>query len=311
MTLHIPNFHTMSFDETTRQGVFGRGEEARQLMIRHLLYPYNRFLDLQDSISQWHRPMGSNGIAEVGELGLLLGDSGNGKSDMMKSFYRNTVVPPDGDRMRFPVIYIEVLSGWKAGAFATALLKATGRKLSSKRVNADQLGESAVERLMEYETSFIIVDDAHFLFHQKRYYDENYSLLKSIVDKQFANVLLCGIPHLQDIVMADFQLGRRTGFRADLPKFDAATEGKLYQAFLFGVDERLPFQKESGLSKPAMVERLHHASGGSVGITMTIIKRAARLALTAKSACLMEHHVRLAIEQVLLANRDALAFEED
>lgn len=311
MTLHIPTFHTTPFDETSRKGMLARGEGARQLMIRNLLYPYNRFLDVQESIAQWHRPVGPSGVAEVGELGLLLGDSGNGKSFMLKSFYQNSVVPPEGDRMRFPVIYIEALAGWKAGAFATALLKATERKISAKRLNVDQLGQSAVERLMEYETVFIIVDDAHFLFHQKRYYDDNFSLLKSILDKQFANILLCGMPHLRNIATTEYQLGRRSGFMSELPKFDAATEGKLYQAFLFGVDERLPFPKESGLSDPAMVERLHLASDGSVGLTMAIVKRAARLALTAGSACVMGHHINSAIEHVLLANRDALALEED
>ena len=213
--------------------------------------------------------------------------------------------------MRFPVIYVEALAGWKSGGFAKALLEATGKKVGSKRCNVDQLGDSAVERLMEYETVFIIIDDAHFLFHQKRYYDDHYSLLKSILDKQFANVFLCGLPHLRKIVTTEYQLGRRAGFLAELPKFDAATEAKLYQTFLFGVDERLPFPKEAGLSDPAMVERLHFASDGSVGLTMAIIKRAARLALTAGSACVMGHHITSAIEHVPLANRDALELEED
>lgn len=303
--IHLPNFHTTPYDEITRQEVVARlmpGERLR--LVRELLYPYNRFLDVRDAVVQWHKPVGDAGPAEVGELGLLLGESGNGKSFMLKSFYQQALTVPKDDRMRFPVIYIQVLAGWKAGGFANAILEATGRPVKSKRPNVEQLGASALERLMEYETSLIVVDDSHFLFHQKRYYDENFSLLKAILDAQFANILLAGLPHMQDVVKAETQLARRTGFAQRLPRFDAATEGRYYQAFLAGVDARLPFAKESGLSKPATVEFLFLGSAGSVGLTMNVIKRAARLAITAGSACIMDHHIRAAA-------KDSISFDQE
>lgn len=309
--IHFPQFHTTPFDEITRKEVFKLDDGERLRFVRDLLYPYNRFLDVQDAVSEWHKPVGDAGPAEIGDLGLLLGESGNGKSFMLKSFYQKAITPPKGDRMRFPVIYIEVLPGWKAGGFARALLAATGKSNGTKRQNVDQLAASAVERLLEYETVFIIIDDAHFLFHQKRYYDENYSLLKQIADAQFANVLLAGLPHLEEVVKAEYQLARRTGFLEPLPKFDAATEARHYQAFLVGVDQRLPFAKESGLGNPATVERLFLGSGGSVGLTMSVIKRAARTAITAKAACIMDHHIAAAVKHVLLFDQVAFHGEDD
>lgn len=311
MTLHIPEFHTAPYNEITRKAINLDDFSGRQKMIRNLLYPYNRFLDIKDKITEWHKPVGDLGDPEIGDLGLLLGDTGNGKSYMLKSFYKDALKEPEGNRMRFPVIYIQVLSTYKGGSFAKALLKATGKKLGSKRQNVDELGECAIERMQEYETVLIIIDDAHLLFTQKRYYEDHFGLLKGIVDAQFANLLLAGLPHLTKAVIGDRQIGRRCGFKVDVPVFDAAKEAMHYQAFLNGVDERLPFSKESGLAEPRNVERLFLASEGSVGITMAIIKRAARLALTARSACIMDHHIRSAIEDVALADKEALLMDEE
>ncbi|MBX9455548.1 MAG: ATP-binding protein [Rhizobium sp.] len=311
--------HDHRFHRTAFQNAADRAEAAsspvleRQMMIKNLLFEYPQFQSVIGNVAKFHIPVEDTGLADIGVVGGVMGESRAGKSKILESYSRRFPSVVEDDIVTYPVVYIEARADWDSLEFARQIFRATGKQYVP-RAGVAAMNTAVTLRLRDHRTTLLIVDDSHFIFDSKRTRKTNVSLIKEIVDAQFCNVLLAGLPSIETAVEHEAQLRGRGGFpRFDVKAFNTKTKAGRdnYRLFLHGIDQRLPFAESSDLASKAFSDELRRMSNGSVGLTMNVVRAAALMALNAGTRRVLGTHLRAAAEQRALLDRTRPGFGEE
>jgi hypothetical protein len=295
--LIVPNFHEISYaeDADARAAMLRLSPAERQLKTKNVLVRYPRFNTAYEEVFGLHK-QGLDGDPITGEIVGFLGNSRAGKSWLLKTLMRDNKpyqLTPESS-FTYPFAYVEVMDRWGAPDLATALYLATGAS-SVPYIGGKSLEHKCVRRVASHGTVFVILDDAHFIFEAPPAKRKGMiSLIKALADSGACTVLLAGLNTIEAGMEDNKQIFNRAGFpAASLIEHDTSMDEELdhYLEFLSAVSERLPFAEDSGLDRDEWIEEWKLAAGGSVGLTMNIVKDAARRAIRDDAPCIQGRHL--------------------
>lgn len=298
--MSFPAFHTEAFEtDEARLTAANLPAATRQAMIKNVLYPYEKFVQISDKIMKFHRPV-EGGEADTGWIAGLLGEYRSGKTFILQNFARQFPPRLTDSGFEHDVVYVQARQDWDSLELGKQIYMMTGVP-SVPRLTIASMNSKAARRLIECKTKLLIIDDAHCLFAAPGKRRIVYaSLIKYLVDQANAcNVLLAGPASIEAPMDADLQMKGRGGFpRFRIEGFDPTTaEGrKRFRIFLHGVDQRLPFRQLSDLASKRYLPDLLEMTDGSLGLAMNIVIAAGYDAINDGTACIMPHHLRAAAE---------------
>lgn len=309
-----PDFHTKAFEtDEDRRAAATLPAATRQSMIKNVLYPYEKFVEISDKIMKFHRPV-DGGEPDTGWIAGLLGEYRSGKTFILQNFARQFPPRLTDNGFEHDVVYVQARQDWDSLELGKQIYMMTGVP-AVPRLTIASMNSKAARRLIECKTKLLIIDDAHCLFGAAGKRRAVYaSLIKYLVDQANAcNVLLAGPASIEAPMDADLQMKGRGGFpRYRVESFDPKTpEGRnKFRIFLHGVDQRLPFRQLSDLAAKRYLPDLLEMTDGSLGLAMNIVIAAGYNAINDDSACIMPHHLRSAAEDRLPSGKTFQPFAE-
>lgn len=292
--MQYPGFHTTRFETPEKRGAAAAlSKTERQEMISTLLYPYPHFVAVRDEVVGFHRPV-VDGMPDRGKIGGLLGDPRAGKTCVLQSYARTVPAFAGLDGVKVPVVFVPASFDWDEAGLSRSICEAIG--MTPPKGSTGALQNLALRRLKLAETTLLIIDDAHVIFQATNRRRKMWlGAVKAIADAKFCNVLLSGLPFIEDPMRQELQLAGRGAFHSPSIKSFAQTrdEFQQYQRFLHGIDERLPFINPSDLATKYVAELMRY-SEGSVGWTMNLVEAAAYHALNADAGSIGIDHFKRA-----------------
>jgi hypothetical protein len=305
--IDLPEFQEISYVKNTeaRLAMLKLSIAERQELAKNVLVRYPRFQAAYEQVYGLHK-QGPEGAPIKGEIVGFLGNSRAGKSwllqamlkdELLKQQRRDRAAEERGEAnsgLVVPMAYIEVKDRWGAPDMAAALYTATGAT-SVPYISGKSLEVKCVRRVASTQTTFIMVDDAHYVFEAPPARRRGMlSLIKSLADSRKCTVLLAGLNTVEAGMEDHKQHFNRAGFpAAQIVEHDTTLEDQLdhYLEFLAEVSERLPFAEDSALDREEWIEEWKLAAGGSVGLTMNIVTDAARRAIRDDAPCIQGRHL--------------------
>ena len=310
---HFPDFHTTPFEtDAARREAAALPKGQRQMLIKHILFPYEQFVENSEKLARFHFPVKETGIADTGSLGVMSGNSRSGKTQILKAYIKNYPPVRNCDGFTFPVVYVQCRLAMGGAEIARQIHIATGRTPPSKPSPGD-FNHGTLSRLLDYGVKLILLDDAHFIFQTRRdRRDVFLEFLKDILDEDCCNVLAVGLVGIADAFRQSMQLSGRGGLPAiNVDDCDDSTKvGRSdFRMFLDGIDERLPFRRSSLLAHQDYVDDFFAATDGSRGRAMNIVRSAAYRALNDDAPMVTHAHLRAATADRAVVDADEIGFD--
>ncbi|MCF6367599.1 ATP-binding protein [Rhizobium halophilum] len=298
-------FHTAAFTTPQeRVAVSKLPRRQRQWMIDNLLVEYVTFKEGREFIRKAHNPY-DDGAPTGGKLRALLGESRVGKSSICR--YYADLNPPQvaEDQELYKVVHMTVSVRMTPLEFAQELNDVAGNRYSPMRGGWHSYVRRALLHLVEVGTELLILDDAQYLFFDRRedsIYDM-FKLVKKILDTRRTNVLLVGEARTDDFIQRTPPLKNRD-YSAMMfkPLTSSAKDIEDFGKLLGSIDRRLPFAEPSGLQ--ALAEDMYRFSGGMIGIVMNIVQAAAAEALNYNRSRILIEDFRFAVKTRIAVGDD-------
>lgn len=292
-----PMFHTTAFTTPEARLAASRLPRlGRQSMIENLLVEYVTFKEGLDFVRRAHNPY-DGGAPVGGKLRGLLGESRVGKSWICQHYA--AINPPllVEDQELYKVVHMTVSVRMTPLEFAQELNDLSGNRYSPMRGGWQSYVRRALLHLVEAGTELLILDDAQYLFFDRRedtVYDM-FKLVKKILDTRVTNVLLVGEQRTDEFVQRTAPLKNRDYSAMPFKQLTSSAKdiddfGKL----LGSIDKRLPFAEPSVLR--SLAEDMYRFSGGMVGIVMNIVQAAAAEALNNNRSRILIEDFRYAVK---------------
>ncbi|MBY5511869.1 ATP-binding protein [Rhizobium leguminosarum] len=297
-------FHTTAFETPqARLAVSRLDVKQRQWMLENLLVVNPLFTAAVDHLSALHLPYGQEGCPGSYKVWAILGESRTGKSFVCK--YYTSLFPPTvtTDYEHFPVVSVTATIGMKQTEFARQLNTLTGNPMASTKGGDGAYVERAIQRLLIVDTHLVLIDDAQFLFYERRSDTAMgmFGLIKRIVDQGHV-VMLVGEPKITDFVDGINAFRNRDYNPVELLALKKADKKRM-AGLLDSIDKRLPFREMSGLKNYR--EDFWGFSKGTVGPVMNIVQDAGRRAVTQDCPHILLEHLQEAVRTRVKRDDDA------
>lgn len=208
---------------------------------------------------------------------LVVGDSGMGKSKILKRFAAIHGCPEDGKltAANVPVLYISCSITASAKGFLGRIFERTNAPYSAS-ASAEVLYPLALRLLRRIGVKLLIVDEVHHvLAGPKDRQLEMLSVLKLLGNDLGITIVASGIDTALRAVQLDPQMARRFDpIALNHWQFGDATAG-----FLNSIEATLPLQHASDLSEEPLMRWILAESEGLTGDIVRIARRAAVTAI--------------------------------
>ncbi len=211
---------------------------------------------------------------------LLIGQSGAGKTTIIKKYMRDFPEKETDERRIIPVFQSELPGKVTCKALAQTLLTEMGAD-DPESGNLTSITKRLARLIKECEVELIILDEFQHLLQSESapYMAGVRDWIKSLINATKVPILLVGTPGSERILYKDPQLKRRFPVVEELAYFNWVDDAKDYRAFLAMVDKGLPFDEPANLADPHRAIRFLVASEGMIGNTMMLIYETGRRAL--------------------------------
>ncbi len=217
---------------------------------------------------------------------LLVGPTNNGKTMIVEKFRRSHPPTPASATSRgvadFPVLKIQMPEGPDVPQFFGAVLEemAFPHLLSDR---GSKRKEAAVRLMRDTEVRMLIIDEVHNLLSGSRLQQRRLlNLLRWLGNELKIPLVAVGTAEALHAIQSDDQLANRFEPIA-LPPWRS---GKEYQLLLKTLEAVLPLRCPSELAKPAIANKIVSASEGILGEVVSIVTRAAILAILTGQECI-------------------------
>ncbi|KAB0679714.1 ATP-binding protein [Aureimonas leprariae] len=178
-----------------------------------------------------------------------------------------SVVLERDDRLERPVIKIPVdpKPSFKS-LFSDVVVAVTGTR-PPKTMNFMSVLTMLIHQLLAQKTKLLIFDDVQHI-SEHRGPEGIYKaadVFKVLMKSARMQIVLIGLPHAREIMLANTQLHEMTSRVHQVSPFVLdGREGEFVQ-FLEAIEGELPFDKASDISGDEVAVRIHHATDGYVG----------------------------------------------
>ena len=216
---------------------------------------------------------------------LLYGESYNGKTAILKKFYRahlpGEYTDEDGDIINMmPVVYVEAPSSSEESRMLSALLTSMGISIKhNEKVSKKE--EDLLYYLKIMKTRLIIIDEIHNVLHGAHTkMTQLMAMLKSLSNKAGIPMILAGTESALAAVTIDNQTKSR------FKPYELKTWGhdETYARFVATFEAMLPLKNASNLfQNKKLLSELYIASNGAIGETLSILQDAAIRSIRNKS----------------------------
>lgn len=220
---------------------------------------------------------------------LIIGDSNNGKTQILKRFAARYPMYIDEDTYTNvqPIVFISAPAKPDENAFLIRLLEemiipyAKNDSLEVKR-------QMAIRAMQNRKTKMLIIDEIQHIIAGS--YNAQKGFLNSIKDLSNAlkiPIVGAGIEDAFHAIQVDDQLANR--FQVEVLerwKFDNKADRVRFAQLVASIETRLPLPKPSYLYKKPFVEQLHYLSDGLIGEVVLIIKQLASYAIKNDLPCI-------------------------
>ena len=209
---------------------------------------------------------------------LIVGESDNGKTTLIKRFFRTHGEGrvADGSVAVRPIVLVQATPGTTQKDIYLAIL---GRFHAPHR-HTDRtslLRAQVVHLFQEHRVRMLIVDEFHSILNGPRVRQrECVDALKFLCNELNIPIVGVGTDAVLQVLTTDDQHVRRFD-KAVLPVW---RPDKRFQKLVAGYERALPLKKPSGLGTPELAARLHAHSAGILGETVKLIERSAAEAIT-------------------------------
>lgn len=232
---------------------------------------------------------------------MLLGESGTGKSTLLRYFLRQHPPVEHPEFTEVPVLYAEIPSKTTVRALAGLLLRNMGSEFWDK---GDEVARTfqLTTLLKACKTRLIVLDEVNHLVDRggvKTHYHVA-DWIKQLGQPGGPAVVLAGTPRAQVLLETNLQLRTRFGELLWLKPFSTLPHGIAeFAAALKAFSKLLKELPCIDLSTPSTVEKFGFATGGRLRLIRSLLVRAVELAGSAAPPRIDLPTLAIAFEQVV------------
>lgn len=225
---------------------------------------------------------------------LLYGDSNNGKSAILKRFYRkyakDEYVDEDGDLIHLmPIVYVVAEASSDESVMFTEILSSMNIPLNHKE-KVSKKKEEVVYYLNLMRTKLIIIDEIQNVLHgPHNKMAQLITSLKTLNNKTGIPIILAGTQDAMSAISIDNQTKSR--FKPyELPLWN---NDENFLRFIATMEAMLPLKKASNIYKDyELLSYLHGLSKGCIGEAIDILKDASVYAIRSKSERITKKEIK-------------------
>ena len=225
---------------------------------------------------------------------LLYGDSNNGKTAILKKFYRNfskdEYIDEDGDLIHLmPIVYVISESSSDESIMFSKILSAMNVPVNHKE-KVTKKKEEVIYNLGIMKTKLIIIDEIQNVLQGP--YNKMTQLitsLKTLNNTTAIPIILAGTQDAMSAISIDNQTKSR--FKPlELPNWN---NDENFSRFITTIEAMLPLKKASNLYQNyELLTYLHELSNGCIGEVIDILKDASIYAIRTKSERITEKEIK-------------------
>lgn len=225
---------------------------------------------------------------------LLYGDSNNGKTAILKKFYRNfskdEYIDEDGDLIHLmPIVYVISESSSDESIMFSKILSAMNVPVNHKE-KVTKKKEEVIYNLGIMKTKLIIIDEIQNVLQGP--YNKMTQLitsLKTLNNTTAIPIILAGTQDAMSAISIDNQTKSR--FKPlELPNWN---NDENFSRFITTVEAMLPLKKASNIYQNyELLTHLHELSNGCIGEVIDILKDASIYAIRTKSEKITKKEIK-------------------
>jgi Cdc6-like AAA superfamily ATPase len=225
---------------------------------------------------------------------LLYGDSNNGKTAILKRFYRkfakDEYIDEDGDVIHLmPVIYAIAEASSDESIMFTEILSSMNVPVNHKE-KVSKKKEEAIYYLNLMKTKLIIIDEIQNVLHgPHNKMAQLITSLKTLNNKTGIPIILAGTQDAMSAISIDNQTKSR--FKPyELPLWN---NDENFLRFIATMEAMLPLKKASNIYKNyELLTYIHGLSNGCIGEAINILKDASIYAIRTKSERITKKEIK-------------------
>lgn len=248
-------------------------DSIERLRIPHIRWTY--ILERLEECREWSKD------ATDPHCMLLIGDTGVGKSTLLKTYLSLFPKKVTAEGTIIPVVYVTTPSIPTIKNITEALTISIFGRIPDRRASAQELYFNLLNYLKKAGVELIILDEfQHVIEHGRgKLVQESSDWLKGLINDSGIPIVLSGLEKIKKILKTNTQLERRFMQIVELKKFGESEEGREdFKEFLRHLERHIPFEVPVPLSSEELSARLYFASHGSLNVVMKIVRKAVGLA---------------------------------
>src|ERR1017187_7666262 len=245
-----------------------------QTVIKRFLIPHTAFVNAQTQIEQCFDSSADKGEAE----GLaIVGETGTGKTSLLRSFKSEHEPFRGANGMTVPVLYAKVPPGPTVKSLAGVMLAALSAD-DPERGTENEKSWRLRKLMKECQTRLVMMDEfQHFIDRgTQRVIHHVADWLKVLIDDTCSTLIVAGLPYCTGVIDCNEQLARRFLAPIQLPRFDWVDLGqrKQFTAILkaFHLEIAKGYEIPTLFSSD-MAFRFYCATGGLIGYMAKILRQ--------------------------------------
>ncbi|WP_421875997.1 TniB family NTP-binding protein [Pacificispira sp.] len=267
--------------------------------LRELYVAYDQVNVALNEISDFHAMTRSS---SRGGCMTLVGDSGSGKTTIVKSYYDAIRAANRNVQDEMPALLVTLPEKCSIKELCVQILIALGDPCAEQGTKRSM--EIRIKKLMDArKVELVIFDEFQHMIDpdRDRVVHTTADWLKTQMNLLRRGYLLVGLPKFERVIRTSDQWRRRVESRFELRPFgwDSERDQAHFLKFLQVVEKMLPFEDTGGLLRQeTLPKQLIMASNGYVAFVMRLILRASMVALAHGHTTLQTAHFRKAFRDL-------------
>jgi hypothetical protein len=273
-------------------------------VVEQFIVPHVAFTQAEMQLEQSFRYSDTKGEAE----GVpIVGESGAGKTSVLKSFHDKHPAHRTGDGLEVPILFASVPSAPTVKSLAGAMLAALGVPDPDRGTENEKTRRLQV-LIRETHTQMVMIDEfQHFVdqgTHKVMHHVADW--LKVLIDSTQATLVVAGLPSCMAVIDQNPQLARRFCAPMFMPRFDWRVQADRRQFCAIVRAFHKPLSKRyltPDLGAEDMAFRFYLASGGLIGFLAKLLRQVER-------NCASRNNLTITIEDLHAAHMQAIWYSQ-